>query len=264
MRQTHASLAAFPALVAAVALASAGDATRLAYRFEEVKSKVVVTEASAPEKERKAAAGDVAWSGDRVRTGFWGRAVVSVPDRKARFEISSSTTAVLAGGEPGVLLTIEKGRLKAIFDALTEGAPQERRVAAPGALLSVRGTRYGVEVVDGETLLAVFEGVVEVTPTAPGFKALQVRADELCTFGPKAPPRPGPMRERGIDEKSWENRPRGGSPDGRGEMPGARGAPGARPGEVPGGTSKPGAPGGSAPPGGSPMGSPQPGPPHEP
>lgn len=142
MRRPFVPIALLPGLVvAAVVLASDGDASRLTYRFDEVKNKVLVAAASAPETERRVVAGETAASGDHVRTGFWGRAVVSVPERKARFEIASGTSAVLAGNEPGVLLTLEKGRLKAIFEAITGGPPQERRVAAPGALLSVRGTR---------------------------------------------------------------------------------------------------------------------------
>lgn len=246
MRRTLAQVVTIPALVvAAASLASEPEAPRMTYRFDEVKSKVLVASAATPKAEKRVLAGETAASGDHVRTGFWARAVVSVPERKTRFEIASDTHAVLAGVEPGVLLTLEKGRLKAIFDAFTDGPPQERRVSAPGALLSVRGTRYGLEVGEGgQTLLAVFEGVVEVTPRIAGLPPVLVRAEELCTFGPKAPPRPAPMRDRGLNEGNWDRRPMsGGAGDRDGAGPGGatRGMPG--PGSSPGMPS----PGGSPP-----------------
>ena len=169
--------------------------------------------------------------------------MVSVRERKARFEISSSTRARLAAGEPGVLLSLEKGRLKAFFEALTDGSAEERRVAAPGALLAVRGTRYGLEVDgDGRCLLAVFEGTVEVLPALPGTAPIKVHADELCTFGAKMAPRSAPMRSMGMNEGSWGMRGGAGGmssgPDGR--MPGM--APGGQMPQSSGGSTK----GGSA------------------
>ncbi len=234
------------AAVAAGTLASASPEV-LTYRFDEVKSKVLAAPAGDESRERRVAVGDSAAGGDVVRTGFWARTVVSVPARRARFEISSSSRVKLQGDEPGVLLALEKGRLKAFFDALTEGPPVERRVAAPGALLAVRGTRYGLEVGgDGTSLLAVFEGTVEVIPSAPGATMVQVHADEFCTFGPRAAPVPMPMRSYGMSEGSWgrHQAPGGGvGPDGR---PRPDGGPG-----MPGGGSQPR---GGPPPGGSPMG----------
>ena len=175
-----------------------------AYRFDEVKSKVLRAPGGDEAAEVRVAAGDVAAAGDLVRTGFWGKAVLSVPERKARFEIGSSTRARLAAGAPGVLLTVERGRLKAFFEALTDGSADARTVAAPGALLAVRGTRYGLEVAkDGSSFLAVFEGTVEVKPTKAGAAPVLVRADEACTFGPMAAPRSTPMRSMGMSEHSW-------------------------------------------------------------
>ena len=175
-----------------------------AYRFDEVKSKVLRAPGGDEAAEVRVAAGDTASAGDLVRTGFWGKAVLSVPERKARFEIGSSTRARLAAGTPGVLLTVERGRIKAFFEALTDGSAEARTVAAPGALLAVRGTRYGLEVArDGRSFLAVFEGTVEVRPTKAGAPPLLVRADEACTFGPKAEPLSMPMRSMGMSEHSW-------------------------------------------------------------
>ncbi|MCG3193529.1 MAG: hypothetical protein DIJKHBIC_02782 [Thermoanaerobaculia bacterium] len=229
--------------------ALAGDPEPLTYRFDEVKSKVMRAPGGDEKKEARVEAGETAAGGDHVRTGFWAKAVLSVPERSSRFEISSSTRVRLQGDEPGVLLVLEKGKLKAIFDALTGGATVERKVAAPGAMLAVRGTRYGLEVGDdGETLLAVFEGTVEVLPTSPGLGPARVKADEFCFFGPRMAPRPQPMRERGMTEKSWGRREAGPppGPDGRSGGPNQQGGPN-QPG---GGPSSRGTGPGMGPPGG--------------
>jgi len=194
------------ALLAAtgLGLAQAPPVERLAYRFEEVKSKVVRSPGGDESRDVRVAAGDPAEAGDVVKTGLFGRTVLAVPDRAARFEVFSSSRVQLAGGEPGVLLVLEKGRLKAAFDAFT-GASEARRVAAPGALLAVRGTRYGLEVAGGESVLAVFEGTVEVFPS-DGTPSLRVERDEYCVFGPKTPPRKDQMGKAGMSEKSWGSR----------------------------------------------------------
>ncbi|MBK6407527.1 MAG: FecR domain-containing protein [Holophagales bacterium] len=198
-------------------LAEAPSGERLAYRFDEVKSKVVRSPGGDEERGIRVSAGDPAEAGDVVKTGFFGRTVLAVPDRAARFEVFSSTRVRLAGGEPGVLLVLEKGRLKAAFDAFT-GASEARRVAAPGALLAVRGTRYGLEVVGGETVLAVFEGTVEVFPS-DGSPIVRVERDQYCVFGPKTPPRKEQMGKAGMSEKSWGSRGSG-MTDGRQGTPG--------------------------------------------
>lgn len=226
----------------------------LTYRFDDVKSKVLRAPAADQKAEVRVSKGDAASAGDFVRTGFWGRAVVSVPERGARFEISSSTRARLAPGEPGVLLSLEKGRLLAFFEKLTDGSAVERRVAAPGALLAVRGTRYGLEVdPDGRCLLAVFEGTVEVLPTEPGAEPVRVGAEEACTFGRGTAPRPAPMRSMGMSEDSWGIRGGAdrthGSPDGR--MPGGA-PPGGQDPRGPGGSPHGGTPGGGTSGGGMP------------
>ncbi len=190
------------ALLAAtgLGLAQAPSGERLAYRFEEVKSKVLRSPGGDESRDVRVAAGDPAEAGDVVKTGFFGRTVLAVPDRAARFEVFSSTRVRLAGGEPGVLLVLEKGRLKAAFDAFT-GASEARRVAAPGALLAVRGTRYGLETgPGGDSVLAVFEGTVEVFP-AGGAPSLRVERDEYCAFGPKTPPRKDADGPRGDERE---------------------------------------------------------------
>ena len=208
-------------VAAGLVAAQAPPGGPLLYRFEEVKSKVVKSPGGDEKGGVRVAAGDSAEAGDVVRTGVFARTVLAVPDRASSFEVFSSTRVRLAGGEPGVLLVLESGRLKAFFDAFT-GAAEERRVAAPGALLAVRGTRYGLEVgPKGDAVLSVFEGTVEVFPT-DGSPSLRVERDEYCVFGPKNPPRKGKMDGAGMSERSWGSR-------GSGLADGRSGAPAAGP-----------------------------------
>lgn len=241
MKKTSVLLGALLAATG-LGLSQAPSGERLAYRFEEVKSKVVRAPGGDEARDLRVAVGDPAEAGDVVTTGFFGRTVLSVPERAARFEVFSSSRVKLAGGEPGILLVLEKGRIKAAFDAFT-GASEARRVAVPGAILAVRGTRYGVEVADGQSVLAVFEGTVELFP-AGGAPSMKVGRDEFCVFGPKVPPRKEPMRRDGMNEKSWGSRGSG-MTEGR---PGAPGAPGMSPqgpGMSPQAPGNPGSPGGS-------------------
>lgn len=222
MKRTSVLLGAL-LVVTGLGLAQAPPAERLAYRFEEVKSKVVRSPGGDGARDVRVAAGDPAEAGDAVTTGFFGRTVLAVPERAARFEVFSSTRVRLAGDEPGILLVLEKGRLKAAFDAFT-GASEARRVAVPGAILAVRGTRYGVEVAGGQSVLAVFEGTVELFPEG-GAPSLKVGRDEYCVFGPKAAPRKGQMGRDGMSEKTWDSRGSG-MTEGRPGAPGDPGAPG--------------------------------------
>ena len=177
-------------IVFLILTASSGhSAEPLEYRFDEVKSKVLLTRRGDASHEERAKAGVAAGPGDEVKTGFWGHAVLSVPARAARFEIGSSAHARLAGDEPGVILTIRSGRFKAWFEKLTSG--EERVVAVPGALLSVRGTRYGVEADSGgRVALAVFEGRVEVASRLPGAAHLRRgRRSDVSAVGAGRPSR---------------------------------------------------------------------------
>ena len=206
----------------------------LAYRFDEVKHSVLRWPGGDPRQEVKAAPGDPASAGDIVKTGWWGHAVISVPARASRFEVYPNTQVRLAGGEPGVLIILEQGRLKAIFDALA-GPPVERRVAVPGALLAVRGTRYGVAVDKaGKSTLVVFKGVVEVIPSAAHTTTVFVKAGEWSTFGPGLMPKVLPMPGHGFGEKGWEQGMHPGSM-GMGTMtPGGTMPAGMPPGSMPG------------------------------
>ncbi|HEY3271314.1 MAG TPA: FecR domain-containing protein [Geothrix sp.] len=184
----------------------------LTYRFEEVKRSVLRQPGGDKAKEIKIAKGDSALPGDGVTTGWWAQTTISVPERASRFEVYANTQVKLASGEPGVLLIVERGRIKAFFQSLVEGNRQERQVAVPGALLAVRGTRYGVEVdKNGKSTLVVFEGVVEVLHKTPHTESIRVKAGEWATFGPNNLPQIQPMSMRGFQEGSWSQ---GMRPDG--------------------------------------------------
>lgn len=191
-----------------------------AYRFDEVRSKVIVD--SGPGSSQ-AEVGALARGGDVVRTGWRGQATVAVDSVASRFEIYPGSRVTLASDRPGVIVMLERGRLKAMFDAVTGN--DERIVETPGALLAVRGTRYGVEVdASGDTVLSVFEGLVEVKPFDPAMEPLLVRPGEVGRFGPKEAPR---TVMRGVTEKAWADH--GGSRS----MPGMQGSEPGRSGDQP-------------------------------
>lgn len=170
------------------------------YRFEQVRSKVVVV---SPVQTFRAAAGAVAFGGDRVRTGWLGHAIVGVPQKAARFEIFGSSEVALSPESGGVILSIDRGRLSAVFDALAGDEP--RAIRTPGALLAVRGTRYGVEVHrDQRAVLVVFEGAVEIiSPLSP--EPMIVRAGQISEFGPRQVPQTR-QAHPGMTEGSWHGR----------------------------------------------------------
>jgi hypothetical protein len=167
------------------------------------------------------AKGDTAQPGDIVRTGWFGQTILSVPERNARFEVYANTSVRLAEGEPGVLMLLEHGRIKAFFEKLLDGDQRERRIAVPGALLAVRGTRYGVEVDrQGKSTLVVFEGVVEVIGKSPGSEPILVRSGQWSRFGPEGQPKLQPAPLRGFGERSWSKGMRPGGPGIQPALPG--------------------------------------------
>lgn len=237
---------AFASLLAASVLSYAPQPSQLIdYRFDEVRRNVTVT---TPTRQVPAEAGLIAKSGDRVQTGWFSYALIASERHRAKFEIFSSTEVELAGGEPGVILSLERGRLRAMFDKITGSEP--RLVKTPGALLAVRGTQYDVDVdSEGRTNLNVLEGVVEVRSSLreqPYF----VRAGEGAVFSPHEPPMMRPAQPRGFDPRGRDGDDHGrpgiddrGRPDtddhGRGPEGGERGhgpGPGMMP---PGGTGQP-------------------------
>jgi len=217
-------------LMSLMLIASAGaQAPTVDYRFDEVKRKVTLT---TPKQELRVEKGNHAQSGDKVSTGLFSYALIATEHYKAKFEIFSSTDVQLAGGTPGVILSLNRGRLHAIFDKLTGTEP--RVVQTPGALLAVRGTQYTVEVdKSGHTTLDVFEGIVEVRSDLRR-EPIMVHAGEESVFGRhEAPNAPRPMPpDRGPSGPNTRGNdhgdPHGPEPSHGGMNPGGPG-PGANP-----------------------------------
>jgi len=204
-------IASLVALTAVTALAD----TPIHYRFDEVKHTVMLT---TPKSEVQATAGTKAESGDKVHTGWFSYALIASKEHGAKFEIFSSTDVELAGNEPGVLLSLKRGTIHAMFDKIIGSEP--RLVKTPGALLAVRGTQYSVEVDDkGKTTLGVFEGTVEVRSPLKK-QPVFVHAGEAVGFSDHMPPAPMPMpRNMAGAPRSMQGPP--GGPGGHGDDHGA-------------------------------------------
>ena len=217
--------------------ALSGQQTPIDYRFDEVKRKVVLTTSK---QELRVDRGQRAHGGDRVQTGLFSYALIASERHQARFEMFSSTSIQLAEGTPGVILSVERGKLHAIFDKIVGNEP--RVVKTPGALLAVRGTQYVVEVDDaGRTTLDVFEGTVEVRSPLRE-QPLLVHAGQESIFGRSEPPtsRPMPDDRRRNDPNRRGDEWHGGPGDHRGQAPHGGGPEG----QPPQPTSPPPKPGG--------------------
>ena len=221
-------------LFASLAMLTAATATTttpasVGYRFDDVRRTVTLR---TEKQESPAAKGSHAQSGDRVHTGWFSYALIAAEPQRAKFEIFASTDVQLAGGMPGVILSVERGRIHAMFDKITGSEP--RIVQTPGALLAVRGTQYNVEVdAAGKTIVDVFEGTVEIrSPLRP--EPLLVHAGQSSIFSRREPPQDHPMRTPEDRKQDAPGRRDGAGPDPRG----GHDAPGARPGD-PGGHGTP-------------------------
>jgi hypothetical protein len=196
--KTIIALLLFIAPVAALAQQKTLD-----YQFDAVKRKVTLNDNLRVDK------GQHAKSGDEVETGWFSYALIASPSSRAKFEIFSGTSVRLADGTAGVLLSVERGRIRAAFDKIIGSEP--RVVKTPGALLAVRGTKFDVEVDPyGDTIVDVFEGVVEVQSPLRA-ESMFVRAGEQTLFGrrrePSVRPMPDDRRDRGPDHSPDLNRP---------------------------------------------------------
>jgi hypothetical protein len=217
-------------LLASLAMLTAAAATTITtpapvgYRFDDVKRTVTLKTAK---RESPAAKGARAQSGDRVHTGWFSYALIAAEPQRAKFEIFSSTDVLLAGGTPGVILSVERGRIHAMFDKITGSEP--RIVQTPGALLAVRGTQYNVEVdAAGKTIVDVFEGTVEIRSPLRAEPFL-VHAGETSIFTRRDPPPDHPMKTPDDRRQDAPGRRDGAPPDPRGghDVPGAHPDPGA-------------------------------------
>ncbi len=177
------------------------------YRFDEIKRTVKLNDAQISK-------GDHAKGGDSVETGWFSYARIATENHAAKFEIYGSTEVKLADGTPGVILSVERGRIRAAFDKITGTEP--RVVKTPGALLAVRGTQFDVRVdANGNTTVDVYEGVVELQSPLQ-MQPIFVRAGEESTHGPRRPPttrpmpehrrREDPTRDRGEEDRRGKDR----------------------------------------------------------
>jgi hypothetical protein len=195
-------------LASLAATTLAAEAPAIGYRFDDVRRSVTVTTAT---RELTATRGLRAQSGDKVHTGWFAYALIASEVYRARFEIFSMTDVELAGGTPGVLLSVDRGRIRAVFDKITGSEP--RVVKTPGALLAVRGTQFDVEVdKSGKTTVDVYEGVVEVRSESRRAPLMLHPGDESI-FGRSEPPSAHPMPE---DRRRNAPPPRGENPMGDG------------------------------------------------
>jgi hypothetical protein len=221
----------------------AQDPESLTYDVVEVKRKLLL---ESSDGDRRLQTGDSASSGDALRTGWRARAELAVPERAARFHLGPSTRFRLTHDRPGVLLELERGRLRTIFgpDENGEPFPGERLVTTPSAVLAVRGTEYGVEVSkNGDTAVTVFEGNVEVSDLGGLSKPVNVGAAQSCRIqAGKAPSAPRPHN---LGARDWD-RGRGGMGSSQGSPP-----PSSQMGGQQGGSKNPAGSGSSAGGGGS-------------
>ncbi len=210
-------------LVVAAALVSSAPTAppSTTYRVEAVHGKLVRLH---QDTTTRLAVGSTPEGGDRLRTGWFSRAELSSPAARAHFALGRATTVRLADGEPGLLLEVERGRLRALLEALAGLPDRERLVATPSAVLAVRGTSYGVEVDRrGDTTVAVFAGTVQVRSRSGQGEPVMVGAGQAVTV--RRDSVPGLPRPHRLDATSWD---RGASPRDLEQRPGT--APGRPPG----------------------------------
>jgi hypothetical protein len=211
-------------LIAILALAVPGAATdetetvEITYDVVAVQGKLLLEIEPEPKRLEE---GDHAVSGDRLRTGSSSSSTIGVPTHTAVFRIEPKTSCTLAYDRPGVLLHIEKGRVRAMFGEYAGDDP--RLVTTPSAVLAVRGTDYGVKVKkNGETRVVVFEGVVEMIDPTGVHPPTRIRAGEQTRVrSGRAAEAPSPHRLSPMD---WD----------RGRMAPGNSGYGADPGRVPG------------------------------
>ena len=199
-------------LVAMSAAPGAEEPETLTYDVIAVKRKLLL---ATEDGERQLDVGARAHSGDALRTGSRSSAELAVPARGALFHVEAKTTFRLAHDRPGVLLELERGRLRAVFEPAAEGDDRERLVTTPSAVLAVRGTEYGVEVEkDGDTSVMVFEGTVEVRDAKGVGEAVSVHAGESTRIRrgrAAAAPRPHAVSRGDWDRGRGMNMPSTGS-----------------------------------------------------
>jgi hypothetical protein len=125
---------------------------------------------------KQAEAGDTLAAGDRVRTGEDGRAEVIVAGSTLR--VYPNSLLRLPDEATPREVGLEKG--SSLFDVIHNGEPFE--VRTPEVVVSVKGTRFGVEVEGDEAAVSVFRGLVGVHGDGAGASETLVHAG-FSAFG---------------------------------------------------------------------------------
>ncbi len=197
-----AALAALAATSAPLPGTEADDAiaTTIVYDVAQVKRQLLL---ATEDGELQLQKGDQAHSGDSLRTASRSTADLEVADRAASFHVKAKTRFHLAHNQPGVLIDIERGSLRAVFGKLPEGDDRERLVTTPSAVLAVRGTDFGVDVKkNGATSVVVFEGTVEVWD--PGRDGEMVRVQAGQSTRVRKGSAPSPPTAHGLSASDWD------------------------------------------------------------
>jgi hypothetical protein len=220
---------AFVVVVALVGLAAGvvGSGEQHAvpsYEVTEVKRKLFRDE---PAPEIQLDVGARPNAGDLLRTGSRSSAEIVSHEYGARFLLKARTLARLAGDRPGVLLEVQRGSVRALFDTLDIDDQPDRVVTTPSAVLAVRGTEYGVEVSkSGDTNVTVFSGAVDVIDSDRRGPPVRVPAGQYCTI--RRGGRPSSPKPHQMSRKDWDRGERPGSSSrwGGAESMGGQGAGG--------------------------------------
>jgi hypothetical protein len=125
---------------------------------------------------KKAEAGDTLAAGDRVRTGEDGRAEVIVAGSTLR--VYPNSLLRLPDSATPREVGLEKG--SSLFDVLHNGEPFE--VRTPEVVVSVKGTRFGVDLDGDAAAVSVFRGLVGVHGGGDGAPETLVHAG-FAAFG---------------------------------------------------------------------------------
>ena len=204
------------AVAAAVPLVSASselDRAPIQYHVAEVRGKLT---RELPLPEQRVSAGSDLASGAVLKTGWRSTATLTVAAAATSFAVGPRTRVRLAATRPGLLLEIEKGRLRALFEKYAGDAAPDRMVRTPSAVLAVRGTEYGVAVNRrGDTEVVVFAGEVSVREVGGREAPVNVGAGMTCSI-PRGGP-PSVPREHHMNPHAWDH----------GEMPHGMDGPGA-------------------------------------
>jgi hypothetical protein len=127
------------------------------------------------------------YGGGQVRTGAESSARLELLEGIVRLSADSIFTVKESVTRQGTLLTtlfLQEGRL---WVHLAPDQPHEFTVETGSAVAAVRDTHFSVKVTDGETLVSVAKGEVELTAQE---RSVTVAAGEQATVEPDQPPSP--------------------------------------------------------------------------